>query len=118
VVPVASGAQLTKIDKGFRELIKLGLVEEKPYVIYGAQASGCSPVAQAFRAGRDFVAPVKPDTIAKSLAIGNPAMDRTCSTWYGVPAALLPMWTTTPWPRASNGWRVPRASSPKPRVAW
>jgi threonine synthase len=73
VVPVASGAQLTKIDKGFRELIKLGLVEEKPFVIFGAQASGCSPVAQAFRAGLDFVAPVKPDTIAKSLAIGNPA---------------------------------------------
>jgi len=73
VVPVASGAQLTKIDKGFRELIKLGLVEEKPFVIFGAQASGCSPVAQAFRAGLDFVAPVKPETIAKSLAIGNPA---------------------------------------------
>jgi threonine synthase len=73
VVPVASGAQLTKIDKGFRELIKLGLVEEKPFVIFGAQASGCSPVAQAYRAGLDFVAPVKPDTIAKSLAIGNPA---------------------------------------------
>ena len=73
VVPVASGAQLTKIDKGFRELIKLGLVEEKPFVIFGAQASGCSPVAQAFRAGLDFVAPVKPATIAKSLAIGNPA---------------------------------------------
>ena len=73
VVPVASGSQLTKIDKGFGELIKLGLVEEKPVKIFGAQATGCSPVAQAFRAGHDFVAPVKPDTIAKSLAIGNPA---------------------------------------------
>ncbi len=73
VVPVASGAQLTKIDKGFRELIKLGLVEDKPFVIFGAQATGCSPVAQAYRAGQNFVAPVKPDTIAKSLAIGNPA---------------------------------------------
>ena len=73
VVPVASGAQLTKIDKGFRELISLGLVEDKPFVIFGAQATGCSPVAQAFRAGQDWVAPVKPDTIAKSLAIGNPA---------------------------------------------
>jgi threonine synthase len=73
VIPVASGAQLTKIDKGFRELIKLGLVEDKPFVIFGAQATGCSPVAQAYRAGKDFVAPVKPDTIAKSLAIGNPA---------------------------------------------
>jgi threonine synthase len=73
VIPVASGAQLTKIDKGFSELIKLGLVENKPYKIFGAQATGCSPVAQAYRAGHDVVAPVRPDTIAKSLAIGNPA---------------------------------------------
>jgi threonine synthase len=73
VVPVASGAQLTKIDKGFRELVSLGLVADTPYRIFGAQATGCSPVASAFRAGQDFVAPVKPDTIAKSLAIGNPA---------------------------------------------
>jgi threonine synthase len=73
VIPVASGAQLTKIDKGFTELIRLGLVEDKPYVIFGAQATGCSPVAQAYRAGHDVVAPVRPDTIAKSLAIGNPA---------------------------------------------
>ncbi len=73
VIPVASGSQLTKIDKGFTELISLGLVEPTPYTIYGAQATGCSPVAQAFRAGHDVVQPVKPDTIAKSLAIGNPA---------------------------------------------
>ena len=73
VIPVASGSQLTKIDKGFNELIKLGLVEDKPYKIFGAQATGCSPIAQAYRAGQDVVAPVKPDTIAKSLAIGNPA---------------------------------------------
>ena len=73
VIPVASGSQLTKIDKGFAELIKLGLVEEKPYKIYGAQATGCSPVAHAYREGWDIVQPVKPNTIAKSLAIGNPA---------------------------------------------
>ncbi|GAA3641683.1 threonine synthase [Microlunatus ginsengisoli] len=73
VVPVASGSQLTKIDKGIGELIKLGLVEDKPVKIFGAQATGCSPVAQAYRAGHDVVAPVKPSTIAKSLAIGNPA---------------------------------------------
>jgi len=73
VIPVASGSQLTKIDKGFAELIKLGLVEDKPYKIFGAQASGCSPISQAYRADLDFVPPVKPDTIAKSLAIGNPA---------------------------------------------
>jgi threonine synthase len=73
VVPVASGAQLVKVDKGFRELVELGLVESRPYKIFGAQASGCSPVAAAFRQGYDVVRPVKPDTIAKSLAIGNPA---------------------------------------------
>jgi len=73
VIPVASGSQLTKIDKGIAELIRLGLVEDKPVKIYGAQATGCSPIAQAYRAGHDVVKPVKPDTIAKSLAIGNPA---------------------------------------------
>lgn len=72
VVPIASGAQLTKIDKGFRELIALGLVEDTPYRVFGAQATGCSPVAQAFRNGYDVVQPVRPSTIAKSLAIGNP----------------------------------------------
>ncbi|MET9268971.1 threonine synthase [Kribbella sp. NPDC003557] len=73
VVPVASGSQLTKIDKGFTELGKLGLVDATDYKVYGAQATGCSPVAQAFRDGHDVVKPVRPDTIAKSLAIGNPA---------------------------------------------
>jgi threonine synthase len=73
VIPVASGSQLTKIDKGFTELGKLGLVDATDYKVYGAQATGCSPVAQAFRDGYDVVKPVKPDTIAKSLAIGNPA---------------------------------------------
>jgi len=73
VVPVASGAQLVKVDKGFRELAELGLVESSPYRIFGAQATGCSPVAEAFREGHDVVRPVRPDTVAKSLAIGNPA---------------------------------------------
>jgi threonine synthase len=73
VVPVASGAQLVKIDKAFRELSALGLVDEAPYRVFGAQAAGCAPVAAAFRAGHDVVQPVRPDTVAKSLAIGNPA---------------------------------------------
>jgi threonine synthase len=73
VVPVASGSQLTKIDKSFRELGELGLVEPTPYKVFGAQATGCSPVSSAYKAGHDVVAPVRPDTIAKSLAIGNPA---------------------------------------------
>jgi threonine synthase len=73
VVPVASGAQLVKIDKAFRELTTTGLVENSAYRVFGAQASGCAPVATAFRAGHDVVQPVRPATIAKSLAIGNPA---------------------------------------------
>lgn len=73
VIPVASGSQLTKVDKAFGELIALGLVEDKPYKVFGAQATGCSPVSVAFKGGTNVVRPVKPDTIAKSLAIGNPA---------------------------------------------
>ncbi|MCU1458664.1 MAG: L-threonine synthase [Actinomycetia bacterium] len=74
VVPVASGSLLTKIRKGFGELYKVGLLDEEPHVrISGAQADGCSPVATAFKSGSDTIKPVKPDTIAKSLAIGNPA---------------------------------------------
>ena len=73
VVPVASGAQLVKIDKAFRELVQLGLVEDTPFRVFGAQATGCSPVSAAFRAGHDVVQPVRPATVAKSLAIGNPA---------------------------------------------
>ena len=73
VIPVASGSQLTKVHKAFQELIALGLVEDKPYRVYGAQAEGCSPVSTAFRSGADAIAPVRPDTIARSLAIGNPA---------------------------------------------
>ena len=73
VIPIASGSQLTKVDKAYTEFGRLGLVEATPYKIFGAQATGCSPVAAAWKDGRDFVAPVRPNTIAKSLAIGNPA---------------------------------------------
>ena len=73
VVPIASGALLTKIHRAFSELIAIGAVEEKPYRVSGAQPEGCSPVAQAFKDGAETVQPVKPDTIARSLAIGNPA---------------------------------------------
>ena len=73
VVPVASGSLLTKVHKGFGELIKLGLIDEKNTRVSAAQAEGCSPVAAAYLRGDDFVSPVKPNTIAKSLGIGNPA---------------------------------------------
>jgi threonine synthase len=73
VIPVASGSQLTKVHKAFQELIALGLVEDKPYRVYGAQANGCAPVSTAWKTDAPAIRPVKPDTIAKSLAIGNPA---------------------------------------------
>ena len=73
VVPIASGALLTKIHRAFSELIAIGAVDEKPYRVSGAQPEGCRPVAQAFLDGAEEVAPVKPDTIARSLAIGAPA---------------------------------------------
>jgi len=73
VVPIASGSLLTKIKKGFDEMHKVGLIDEPRTRISGAQAFGCAPVATAFEAGIDIIKPVKPKTIAKSLAIGNPA---------------------------------------------
>jgi len=73
VAPVASGAMMVKIDKAFRELVSYGLVEDHPVRVSGAQADGCNPVATAFAEGSLDIRPQRPDTIAKSLAIGNPA---------------------------------------------
>ena len=73
VAPMASGSMLVKIDKAFDELVKVGLVDERPWKISGAQASGCAPIATAHKDGSGVVRPVKPDTVAKSLAIGTPA---------------------------------------------
>jgi threonine synthase len=73
VVPMASGSLLTKIQKAYQEFSKLGLVTETPYKVHGAQATGCSPISAAQKSGLDFFKPVKPNTIAKSLAIGTPA---------------------------------------------
>ncbi len=73
VVPVASGSLLTKIWKGTQEFVKVGLIPEKKMRVFAAQAAGCSPVTTAFKAKTDTFRPVKPNTIAKSLAIGNPA---------------------------------------------
>jgi threonine synthase len=73
VCPIASGSLFTKIARGFEEWLELGLVAGELPTFNGAQAAGCSPVASAFQAGQDFCRPVKPNTIAKSLAIGNPA---------------------------------------------
>jgi threonine synthase len=73
VVCMASGSLLTKIHKSYQEAVKVGLASETPYKVHGAQATGCSPISTAQKAGMDFFKPVKPNTIAKSLAIGTPA---------------------------------------------
>src|SRR6202453_5005795 len=73
VVPMAGGSLIRKIRKAFNELIYLGLVEDKAVRFFGAQATGCSPISTAVKQGTDEVLPQRPDTIARSLAIGNPA---------------------------------------------
>jgi threonine synthase len=73
VVPCASGSLLTKVWKSFRELREIGLLKELNTKVFAAQATGCSPITTAIKQGTDIIRPVKPNTIAKSLAIGNPA---------------------------------------------
>jgi threonine synthase len=73
VIPMASGSLLTKIHKSYQEIAKLGLASETKWHVHGAQATGCNPISHAQKAGFDFFKPVKPNTIAKSLAIGTPA---------------------------------------------
>ncbi len=73
VVPCASGSLLTKIWKAFKEFRELGLIDKLETRMFAAQAAGCGPISTAIKAGTDIIKPVKPQTIAKSLAIGNPA---------------------------------------------
>lgn len=73
VVPCASGSLLTKVWKALKEFKEIGIIKEVETKIYGAQATGCSPISTAFKGGTDVIRPVKPNTVAKSLAIGNPA---------------------------------------------
>ena len=118
VAPVASGAMFTRVARGFEELAELGLIARRPIRFVGGQAAGCAPVATAWAAGTDVIEPVRtPDTIVRSLAIGNPADGR-----YAVgprqrrPAGRSrPSRTPSP-PRPSGtspGWR---ASTRRPRV--
>ncbi len=88
IVPTAGGTILPKVAKSFEELVRVGLVEETPWKIYSAQAAGCAPVVSALHRESDLIEPVKPNTIAKSIAIGNPA-----DGYYVLKAV-----------RASGGW--------------
>jgi len=74
VIPMASGSLLTKIHKAYKEFIRVGILDEQPFSVHGAQASGCSPISEAHKKHSDIVKPVpNPNTIVKSLAIGTPA---------------------------------------------
>ena len=73
IAPAAGGSLITKIGKSIKEFQDLGLIEKSPTQIHVAQAEGCGPIVNALKEGSDFIKPVRPDTIAKSLAIGNPA---------------------------------------------
>ncbi|MFQ6097337.1 MAG: pyridoxal-phosphate dependent enzyme, partial [Armatimonadota bacterium] len=73
VVPMAGGSLVTKIEKAIREFVTVGLVESGGTKIHGAQATGCNPISAAVKAGEQIFTPVKPNTIARSIAIGNPA---------------------------------------------
>jgi len=88
VAPMAGGSLLTKLEKGFREFTEAGLVSGTPPRLYGAQASGCAPIVHLVEGGGEHIAPVVPRTIARSLAIGNPADGRFAA------AAI----------RATSGW--------------
>lgn len=88
VVPVAGSSLITKIHKAFKEFERLGLIGEVNTKVFAAQAAGCSPVTTAIKEGRDDFTPVKPNTIAKSIAIGNPA-----DGFYGIKVA-----------RETGGW--------------
>ncbi len=88
VVPMAGGSLITKVWKAYNELYKLGLVDNLDARVYGAQATGCAPIVTAVKRGKELIEPVVPNTIAKSLAIGNPA-----DGYYSVKAI-----------RESGGW--------------
>jgi threonine synthase len=114
VAPMAGGAMISKIHKGFKELQRLGWVSENERTrLYGAQAAGCNPIVDAVKRGSREIRPVKPDTIAKSLAIGNPA-----DGYFA--ARLIPEsggWAEDCTDAESNCWPKLKAFSPKPPAA-
>ena len=115
VIPIASGSLLTKVDKAWRELGALGLVEPTPYRVFGAQATGCSPVSQAYRAGqrRGAAGQARHDRASRWRSATRPTA-RTPSTSCAAPAARSRTSATPRSSRASGCWRGPRASSPRP----
>ncbi len=117
VIPVASGSQLTKVDKAFQELIPLGLVEDKPYRIYGAQATGCSPVRRRGRPASTRSARSSPTRSPSRWRSATRPTASTCSTSAAAPAAPSRTSPTRRSARASCCWPATRASSPRPPAA-
>ncbi len=118
VAPIASGSLFTKIARGFQEWIDLGLLDGQVPVMNGAQADGLlarSPTA--FAGGHDVCRPVKPDTIAKSLAIGNPADGPYALELARRTGGGVDMVTDDEIRAASSCWPRPPASSPRPPAA-
>ncbi len=118
VIPIASGSQLTKVDKAFTEFGKLGLVDATPYRVFGAQATGCSPVSNAFKAGYDVVQPVRPEHHREVAGDRQPG--RRTLRARRLPAHRRPgrgRDATTRSSTACGCSRAPRASSVRPRAA-
>ena len=115
IVPVASGCQFVKHRKAAGELIDLGLVDRGSRLprLTGAQALGCSPVATAFAEGETAVVPVRPSTIARSIAIGNPSDGADCCASRERPAGWSRASPRRNWSKASSCSRRARASSPR-----
>ena len=118
VIPVASGSQLTKVDKAFQELIKLGLVEDKPYRVFGAQATGLlAGVGRRSRPASTRSARSSPTPSPRGSRSATPPTASTCSTSAAAPAAPSRTSPTTRSATASCCWPAPRASSPRPPAA-
>ena len=116
VVPIASGAQLVKVDKGFSELASLGLVPEQPWRVFGAQASGCAPVSAAFAAGTTSSGRSGRTPSPSRWPSATRPTGRTRWTWCGAPAARSPTSATTRSSTRCGCSPRPRAFSARPRA--
>jgi len=107
---MAGGSLITKIRKAFSELVALGLVEDKPVRFFGAQATGCSPISTAVKNGTDEIVPQRPNTIARSLAIGNPADGPYASRAIRASGGWAEMCRMSRLCRGFKSWRRRKAS--------
>ena len=118
VAPMAGGSLVTKLGKGFAEFARAGLVSGPAPRLYGAQAEGCAPIVRLVESGGEHIQPVIPNTIARSIAIGNPADGRFAAQAIRGTGGWVAGVTRSPtsWPASGCSRRRP-ASSPRPRAA-